>query len=99
MAFEHAYATTADFSWFGSSAKSDDAAEEDEEGLISVLRAPDGTEQAFPPGEPLVLPLSEWLTLANVRMRTAAADAANARATGCWHTRVNTCTYASPSRH
>ena len=66
MAFEHAYATSADFDWKGSSA--DPAASDPGGGLISRLHFPNGTIRTFQAGELLVLPLAEWLTAANVSL-------------------------------
>ena len=66
MAFEHAFATTDDFSWSGSSARADGTSED--ERINTLLRYANGTEQTFAPGEPLSLPLHAWLHAANASL-------------------------------
>ena len=67
MAFEHAYATTEQFGWLGSSAKSDGSSPDDER-LESVMVYSNGSEVTFAPGEPIAMRLSQWLQAANVSL-------------------------------
>jgi hypothetical protein len=63
MAFEHAYATSADFAWTGSSA--DPSAPD---ALRSRLHFPNATVKEYAAGEVLALPLREWLSAANLSL-------------------------------
>ena len=68
MAFEHAYATTNNFGWLGSSADPNSGSVEGEEGLYSNLKYGNGTEQRFAPGAVLSLSIREWLKAANISL-------------------------------
>ena len=66
MAFEHAYAASADFEWKGSSA--DPSSGTPEDGLFSLVHLPNGTTVRYEAGELIMLTLKEWLAVANVSL-------------------------------
>ena len=67
MAFEHAYATSSDFDWKGSSADPSVGAD----GLFSLVHYANGTKRRYEAGQVLLGTLDEWLAAANVSLEDA----------------------------